>query len=259
MSLLIESIQNPKVKQVLRWREKPASRRKEGVCLVEGAREVERALRSGWDMTACYVREGVDFGFSGMRMRPLACMAEVFEKMVVRQRGVDVLGIFQTPQHRLTDLTWPENPLILILDGLEKPGNLGAILRTADATGVHAVVLSSVQCDAYSPESIRNSLGGIFHVPLVDASRSEVQTWLDREKIPVFQLHLHGSQSPYTTDLTGPLALVLGSEDRGLDGSWNILPGSRLKLPMTGVVDSLNVSVTAGVILYEVVRQRAQK
>ncbi len=257
MSLLIESIQNPKVKQVLRWREKPATRRKEGICLVEGAREVERALRSGWEMSGCFVRDGVTFGHPGMRMRPLNCQTEVFEKMVVRQRGVEVLGIFQTPQRRLSELEWPANPLLLILDGLEKPGNLGAILRTADATGVHAVILSSLQCDAYSPEAIRNSLGGIFHVPMVDASRSEVQSWLDREKIPVFQLHLHGSANPYLTDLTGPLALVLGAEDRGLDGSWNMLQGGRLKLPMVGVVDSLNVSVTAGVILYEVLRQRA--
>jgi RNA methyltransferase, TrmH family len=242
MSLVIESIQNPKVKQVLRWREKPASRRKEGLCLVEGAREVERALLSGWELTACFEREGVDFGHPGMRMRPLACQAEVFEKMVVRQRGVDVLGIFR----------------ILVLDGVEKPGNLGAILRTADAAGVDAVVLSSVQCDAYSPESIRNSLGGIFHVPLVDATRTEVQMWLDRNKIPVYQLHLQGSSSPYATDLMGSVAIVLGAEDTGLDGSWNMLPGGRLKLPMAGVVDSLNVSVTAGVILYEVLRQRGR-
>ncbi|HAG06111.1 MAG TPA: rRNA methyltransferase [Cryomorphaceae bacterium] len=258
MSLVIESIQNPKVKQVLRWREKPASRRKEGLCLVEGAREVERALLSGWELTACFEREGVDFGHPGMRMRPLACQAEVFEKMVVRQRGVDVLGIFRTPQRTLADLTFPANPLILVLDGVEKPGNLGAILRTADAAGVDAVVLSSVQCDAYSPESIRNSLGGIFHVPLVDATRTEVQMWLDRNKIPVYQLHLQGSSSPYATDLTGSVAIVLGAEDTGLDGSWNMLPGGRLKLPMAGVVDSLNVSVTAGVILYEVLRQRGR-
>lgn len=259
MSLIVESLQNAKVKQILRWREKSSARRKDGVCLVEGAREVQRALKSGWIIKECYTRPEVDFAEPGMRMRPLACSNEVFEKMVLRQRGVDVLAVFEIQQWTLDQVELDENSMILVLDGIEKPGNVGAILRTANAAGVNLVLTSSLQCDVYAAEVIRNSLGGIFDVQLVDGDRTEIQQWLMNQKIPVLQMHLGASKSPYEMDLTGPIAVVFGSEDRGLDGSWNMLPGERIKLPMLGIVDSLNVSVSAGVLLFEAGRQRSIK
>lgn len=256
MTLVIESLQNAKVKQVLRWREKSSARRKDGICLVEGAREVQRALKSGWILKECYTRVDVEFAESGMRMRALACSDEVFEKMVLRQRGVDVLGIFEIQLKTLGEITLGENPMILVLDGIEKPGNVGAILRTANAAGVDLVLASSLHCDLYSPEVIRNSLGGIFDLDIVDLDRHEIQRWLADQRIPVLQMHLSADHSPYELDLKSGFAVVFGSEDRGLDGSWNMLKGGRMKLPMQGVVDSLNVSVSAGVLLYEAVRQR---
>jgi RNA methyltransferase, TrmH family len=119
------------------------------------------------------------------------------------------------------------------------------------------VIGSSLQCDPFCPEVVRNSLGGIFHTPFVVSERDYVQAWLADHRWPVYQLHLSGQRSPQEVDLTQSAVLVMGAEDKGLDGSWSMLKGDRIKLPMRGLVDSLNVSVTAGIVLFEAVRQRA--
>ena len=257
MNFIIESHQNPKVKQLIRWREKPAARRKEGIAIVEGSREIERALTSGWKMRECYTKADAHFSHDKMNLRPMPCSEDIFEQIAVRTRGVDVLAVFEVPSIGLSDVILPERPLILILDNLEKPGNVGAILRSADAAVVDLVIGSSLQCDPFCPEVVRNSLGGIFHTPFVVSERDYVQAWLADHRWPVYQLHLSGQRSPQEVDLTQSAVLVMGAEDKGLDGSWSMLKGDRIKLPMRGLVDSLNVSVTAGIVLFEAVRQRA--
>jgi TrmH family RNA methyltransferase len=250
----IESTQNPKFKTMLRWREKSSARRKDGICLVEGLREVERALDSGWTPILALHRDGVELA---QGLRSFTCAPAVFDRLVIRKGSAEVLVAFEPKRWTLDTLTLPQDALVLVADGTEKPGNLGAMLRTANATGVDAVIASSTLSDLYAPEVVRNSLGGLFGTPVVEAPRAEVQNWLRAESFTSFQLHLDGAESPYATDLKGRVALVLGAEDQGLDTSWNEAAPHRLKLPMQGVVDSLNVSVATGVILYEALRQRS--
>ncbi len=251
----IESTQNPKFKTMLRWREKSSARRKDGLCLVEGLREVERALASGWTPILALHRDGVETPAS---LRSFACTPAVFDRLVVRKGSAEVLVAFEPKRWTLKTLALPQDALVLVADGTEKPGNLGAMLRTANATGVDAVIAASTLSDLYAPEVVRNSLGGLFGSPTVEAPREEVQEWLQSQGFTSYQMHLEGAQSPYETDLTGRVALVLGAEDQGLDRSWDVAAPHRLKLPMQGVVDSLNVSVAAGVILYEALRQRSE-
>lgn len=249
----IESTQNPKFKTMLRWREKSSVRRKEGICLVEGLREVKRALASGWTPVLSLHRDGIE---APSGVRSYSCSSVVFDRLVVRKGSAEVLVAFEPKRWTLETLELPANALLLVADGTEKPGNLGAMLRTANAVQVDAVIASSTQSDLYAPEVVRNSLGGLFGTPVVEASREQVQDWVQAQGFASYQLHLDGAESPYETDLTGRVALVLGAEDQGLDASWDAAAPHRLKLPMAGVVDSLNVSVAAGIILYEALRQR---
>lgn len=249
----IESTQNPKFKTMLRWREKSSARRKAGICLVEGLREVERALASGWNPVLAMHREG---SLVPSSLHSFSCMPSVFDRLVVRRGTAEVLVAFEPKKWTLSALSLPQDAFILVADGTEKPGNLGAMLRTANAVGVHAVLAASTEVDAYAPEVVRNSLGGLFATPVVEAPRQEIQRWLVAHEVQTFQLHLEGGISAYAVDFKGRVALVLGAEDQGLDPSWDEVAPSRIKLPMKGIVDSLNVSVAAGVVLYEALRQR---
>lgn len=251
--MVIESTQNPKFKTMLRWREKSSARRKEGICLVEGLREVDRALAAGWKVVLALHRENLDVPGA---LRSFSCTSAIFDRLVVRKGTAEVLVAFEPKTWRLEDLVLRENALVLVADGTEKPGNLGAILRTANAVQVDAVIASSTSLDVYGPEVVRNSLGGLFATPFVEAPREEVQEWLLAKGFKSFQMHLEGAESPYHTDLNGRTALIVGAEDQGLDATWDHAAPHRLKLPMAGVVDSLNVSVAAGIILYEALRQR---
>lgn len=255
--LQLDSTQNPKVRQLIRYREKSALRRKDAVVLVEGVRELERAVMAGWKLRQTFWEPttvqipdwAVDHG------QHFRCASAVYEKLVVRENGAGAVGLVAQPDAELDALRLPAEPWVLVLDGLEKPGNVGAILRTADAVGVDAVVFSSLDCDPYSPQSVRNSTGALFNLQLASASRDEVQHWLASHGITPFALHLEGAIPHHDVNWTKASAMVLGPEDRGLEASWG--GAERVKIPMNGSVDSLNVSVAAAVVLYEGLRQRS--
>jgi len=164
--------------------------------------------------------------------------------------------VVRIPPMRLDDLALPDDPLIVVIEAVEKPGNLGAVLRSADGAGVDALIAASPRTDLMNPNAIRASAGTIFSVPLASASTDEVVDWLGRRSIPIVAT-LVDAETPYTdADLTGPLAIAFGSEATGLTAPWRT-PGVRgIRLPMLGIADSLNVSVSAAVVLYEARRQR---
>jgi TrmH family RNA methyltransferase len=163
--------------------------------------------------------------------------------------------LVEQPSAALENLVLPAKPWIMVLDGLEKPGNVGAILRTAESVGVDAVLFSSLECDPYSPQSVRNSTGALFQLQLASAPRQEIQEWLAKQQIKPYALHLEGAKPHHEVNWTEACAMVMGSEDRGLDTSWSTI--DRVVIPMRGKVDSLNVSVAAAVVLYEGLRQRS--
>ncbi len=180
----------------------------------------------------------------------------VFEKLAFGQRAEGVLGVAEMPRPTLASLTLPERAVVAVLEGVEKPGNVGAVLRSADAAGVAAVILADARTDLYNPNAIRASLGTIFTVPVCTATSDEVLVWLRQQRLAIFAARVDGSM-PYTAaDFRGPTAVVLGSEASGLSPAWTAGDIKPIRLPMLGAADSLNVSVTAAVLFYEALRQR---
>jgi TrmH family RNA methyltransferase len=160
------------------------------------------------------------------------------------------------PDFGLADLVLPENPLVAIVEGVEKPGNLGAVIRSADGAGVSAVIVADQLTDLYNPNAIRASLGTVFTVPVCSAPTEEVLDWLRNREIPVFAAHVDGAESYAEVDLRPPAAIVLGAEAQGLSDAWGAADITPIQLPMLGVADSLNVSTAAAVLFYEALRQR---
>jgi len=257
--IYIESLQNERIKKLVHWLNKPAMRKRDQVFLVEGEREITRAIRSGYHLKDLFVSEESELINIFKVNNPILCSKEVFAKLVIRDGTVKSLAVFLRPKNGLADLKLSKTPFLLIIDGIEKPGNIGALMRTANATAVDAVVFSSLKCDPLSSHSIRNSLGGIFNTPWFESNSSEVQKFLSNNNLKCYLMDPNGKDLSFDVDLEGPCAIVLGSEDKGLGESWENNNLQKLKIPMNGIVDSLNVSVAGAVMLYEVLRQRRSK
>jgi TrmH family RNA methyltransferase len=264
----ITSLHNPRIKDVLRLQDKAAERRRQGLTLVEGYRELANARQAGWQVATLFVCEELAGDEITRQLaeparlvpRPyeyLPVSAAVFAKLAVRERSDGVLALLRTPSRTLADLELPENPLIIVLEAVEKPGNLGAILRTADAAPAHAVLVGDPRTDLYNPNVIRASLGGIFTVPTVAAPMVEILAFLREKGIRTFAAALADDAKSYTaTNFSGPTALVLGTEADGLTPATREACDATVIIPMRGVLDSLNVSVAAAVLTFEAVRQR---
>ncbi|MGI4824094.1 MAG: TrmH family RNA methyltransferase [Janthinobacterium lividum] len=266
----ITSLQNPRIKEVLRLQEKAAERRRQGVTLVEGYRELTNARQANWALVTLFVcAELAGDEITQQLLEPsllvprpyefLSVSAAVFAKLAVRERSDGVLAVLRTPRRTLADLALPPNPLVLVLEAVEKPGNLGAILRTADAAPAHAVLVGDPRTDLYNPNVIRASLGGIFTVPTVAAPMPEVLAFLKDKGIRTFAAALADNAKDYTAaNFSGPTALVLGTEADGLTPATREACDETVIIPMRGVLDSLNVSVAAAVLTFEAVRQRGR-
>ena len=264
----ITSLHNPRIKDVLRLQEKSAERRRQGLTLVEGYRELANARQAGWAVATLFVCEELAgpeithalLGPAQLVPRPyeyLPVSAAVFAKLAVRERSDGVLAVLRTPSRTLVDLQLPENPLVIVLEAIEKPGNLGAILRTADAAPAHAVLVGDPRTDLYNPNVIRASLGGIFTVPTVAAPIIEILAFLKEKGIRTFAAALADDAKSYTAcNFSGPTALVLGTEADGLTPAARQACDETIIIPMRGILDSLNVSVAAAVLTFEAVRQR---
>lgn len=264
----ITSLHNPRIKEVLRLQDKAAERRRQGLTLVEGYRELTNAQAAGWAVATLFVCEelaGNDLTHALLaptRLEPrpyeyLPVSAAVFAKLAVRERSDGVLAVLHTPRRTLAGLGLPANPLLLVLEAVEKPGNLGAILRTADAAPAHAVLVGDPRTDLYNPNVIRASLGGIFTVPAVAAPMAEILAFLREKSIRTFAAALSDEAKSYAnTSFSGPTALVLGTEADGLTPATRQACDETIIIPMRGVLDSLNVSVAAAVLTFEAVRQR---
>ena len=242
---VITSVENQRVKDVLRLR-KSRERRDSGLFVAEGRREVERAIAAGLTVTEIFVAPELiaDWPHSHTEVTP-----RVLAKMAYRAEPEGVLAIVEAP-HR----TLPDNAtLILVAVGIEKPGNLGAMARTADAAGADALLVADAQADPWNPNAIRASTGAVFTLPIVEASREQVQA-LPLQKIAAM---VAADMTPADVDLTHPTALIVGAEDTGLDAQWQQAADAKVAIPMKGhTVDSLNASNAAAILLYETLRQR---
>ena len=256
----ITSPDNPKVKEAARLRDR-RGRKKSGRFLVEGAREVEKALAAGLRPETVFLVEALTAGSSvaaaavASAERSFAVTTPVYAKLAVREERDGLLAVFPVPPHRPERLHLPRKALLLAASGIEKPGNVGALLRSADAFGVDAFAMEG-GTDLWNPNVVRASLGCVFTVPLATFSPGELLPWLRRTGARLVAATPDGDVAPADVDLRGPTAIVLGSEERGVGPELLEAADVRLRIPMRGAADSLNVSVTAGIVLYEADRQR---
>ncbi len=259
----ITSPKNPRIRHAVALRERRA-RETAGLTLVDGLRELERALAGGAAPVEVFVdlarlgeagREAIaDARDAGALILPTSGPA--LDRLAYGDRSEGVVATVPIPDLSLAALRLPDDPLVVVLEGVEKPGNLGAVLRTADGAGADAMILADPRTDLFNPNAIRASLGAIFAVPLAAAPSADVQAELARRGIAVVTARVDAPDLYTDADLTGPLAIVLGSEADGLTDRWPSPPARPVRLPMLGVGDSLNVSIAAAVLLYEARRQR---
>jgi TrmH family RNA methyltransferase len=260
MHFTITSTQNPKVKSLLAL-EKPRERRKQGLFVIEGKKEIGMALDAGYKIGNLFFCDEIiqaseleSLGASDKLLVPVS--KEVFDKIAVRENSGGVLAVAEQKAHRLEQLKISPNPLILILEGVEKPGNLGAILRTADAAGVDAVIICDPQTDFYNPNVIRSSIGCIFTKQLASATSAETIEWLKQKNIKIYCTYLQASKPYHTIDYMKPSAIVMGTESTGLSEIWIKNADANIIIPMQGKIDSMNVSTAAAVVVFEAKRQR---
>ena len=261
----ITSLQNPRVKDAVRLRQRRPREQQQRI-LIDGARELERAMQAGVRLDEVFVCEALcdsDEAWRVLQVLPSGDAAvwhvtvEVFAKLAYGERADGLLGIAATPATGLQDLPpLPTCPLVAVLEGVEKPGNIGAVLRTADAAGVSAVILADGRTDLFNPNAIRASLGTVFTVPVAEASTDETLAWLREQGLKIVAAQVEAADSYALVSYRQPTAIVLGAEDRGLSKAWTSADITPVRLPMLGAADSLNVSATAAVLFYEALRQR---
>ena len=262
-SLLITSTKNDRIKSLQKL-EKSSERRERGVFLIEGEREIQKAINSGIKITeAYYCPQLVSIDkvqhLLGNEVLLTAVSTHVYEAVAYRENKDGVIAIATIRSFNLVDIPFAESPLLIVLESVEKPGNLGAILRTADAAGVDGVIVCDPKTDIYNPNVIRSSIGCVFTTPVVTCTNQEALSFLKEKNINSLATTPYSSNFYFSENLTQGIAIVMGSEADGLSKFWIDNASSQTKVPMLGQADSLNVSVCLAVVVYEAVRQRFGK
>ncbi|MCS6833854.1 MAG: RNA methyltransferase [Flammeovirgaceae bacterium] len=261
----ITSLQNSFVKQVVTWQEKAKERKRDEKIVIEGLKEIEKALRAGYlpeTMVFCAEKISLEeikeqLPFSVLEQATwIEVSLEVFAKMAYREDSKNLLMISTPKNHELSLLRISSCPLLIVLEAVEKPGNLGAILRTADAAGVDALIVCDNQTDLYNPNVIRASVGCVFTVPVAVASSSEAIRWLKEKNIQICCTALSAAKPYHLADFRLPTAIVLGTEATGLTTQWLQASDANIIIPMSGYADSLNVSTSCAIVVFEAKRQR---
>lgn len=263
--LAITSATNPRVKAAVRLRDR-RERETTGLTIVDGAREIGRALDAGVEIVDAFVSDGVAPSAEAEAVvrrlratsRSVASVSDaVIAKVAFGDRSDGMVAVARVATLALEDLVLPADPLVVVAESVEKPGNLGAIVRSADGAGADAVIAADPLTDPFNPNAIRASLGTIFRLPIASASSAATLDWLEARAIVTIATRVDAPTLYSDVDLRGPIAIVVGSEAGGLTSAWIGSRVTPVRIPMLGGADSLNVSVATAVLLYEAVRQRA--
>lgn len=257
----IESVQNPFIKSLVQLQEKAKVRKQEGKFLIEGKREIELALKGGYEIeTIIFLPEIISEnqlnGITNKEINIVEISKEVYQKLAYRDTTEGLLAVAKTKKLNLSELKLSKNPLILVAEAIEKPGNLGAILRTADAANIDAVIIANPKTDLYNPNIVRSSVGCLFTRQIATGTSEEVVQFLKENNINFYSATLQNSNSYHVEDYTQPTALVVGTEATGLTEIWRTESTQNIVIPMQGEIDSMNVSVAAAILLFEAKRQR---
>jgi TrmH family RNA methyltransferase len=266
----LTSTQNARVKDLIHLRERRA-RDKEGLFLIEGYRELMRANDAKWPITEVFFCRELFLGdneptlLSNLQTRGaklFSCSEPVFRKMSYRDRPDGLIAIAKQ-QHptlaTLADKLKKSSPLFVVAESIEKPGNLGTILRTADATATDALIVCDRCTDIFNPNVVRASVGTLFTVPVVEAGGEETLQWLKQNNVAILAATPAATEEYTDVDMQGPLAIVVGTEQLGLTSMWMANADIQVRIPMLGIADSLNVAMATALMLYEALRQRKQK
>jgi TrmH family RNA methyltransferase len=257
----ITSAQNPFIKSLVLLQEKAKARKQSGTFLIEGIREIELAIKGNYELeTILICPELTDLSNNLIIQKSnnpiIEISKEVYQKLAYRDTTEGIIAVAKTKSHQLSDLQLPENPLILVMESIEKPGNIGAMLRTCDAAKVDAVIIANPKTDLYNPNMVRSSVGCLFTNQIATASTEETIDFLQQNNINFYSATLQNSTSYHTQNFTKPTALVVGTEATGLTEPWREKATQNIIIPMQGEIDSMNVSVAAAILLFEAKRQR---
>lgn len=259
---MITSLQNPAIKNIMKL-SKIKERKEQQLFVSEGARELFLALQSGYSVKAVYVcPEMLDKSkypdvLNTVPEEILFTISQgVFAKIAYRENSDGIVALLKPKSHGLKDIRLSNNPFLILLESVEKPGNLGAILRTADAAAADAVIVCDPHTDLYNPNVIRSGVGGLFAMQTALCTSEEALSWLQEHRISVYAAELQAAEFYQNVDFKIPSAIVMGTEADGLTGFWLKNATRRIKIPMRGKIDSLNVSVSAAILTFEAMRQR---
>lgn len=260
---MITSLQNPKVKEVVKLRDR-RSRDEAGSFIIEGYRELKRALDAGRQIDTLFYCPELFLGSNEEALKKqckaalhLECTREVFAKISYRDRPDGLLAVAPQVHLKLADLKLKKIPFLVVAESIEKPGNLGTILRSCDAAGVDGVIVCDPTTDIHNPNVVRSSVGTLFTLPVVEAGAEETLAYLKKNHIAIVAATPHAKVEFTEADFKVPLAIVVGTEQYGLTENWMKSADIAVRIPMFGVADSLNVASATTLLLYEVVRQRS--
>ena len=257
----ITSPQNPFIKSLIQLQEKAKVRRQTGTFLIEGQREIQLARKGGYDIETILflpemLTESEVRSLAGRTAELIEINKEVYQKLAYRDTTEGIIAIAFSKRQSLEDLKLGDNPLILVAEAPEKPGNIGALLRTADAARLDAVIIANPKSDLYNPNIIRSSVGCLFTNQVATGTTEEVISFLKSKNVSIYCATLQDSTQYHTIDYTSPTALVVGTEAIGLSYEWRDASTKNIIIPMHGEIDSMNVSVAAAILLFGAKRQR---
>lgn len=262
MNKIISSPQNPLIKRLALLKDKSRERKKTNTFLIEGKRELSLAIKGGYTIETLLFypdlfSESEAQAMSRYGIEIIEISKDVFQKLAHRDTTEGIIALVKSKIHDLEALRFTsKNPLILVAEAPEKPGNIGALLRTADAANVDAVIIANPKSDLYNPNIIRSSVGCVFTTEIAMASTKETIAFLKKYSFNIFSAILQESEPYHTQDYTLPTAIVVGTEATGLTQNWREAATKNISIPMQGVIDSMNVSVAAGILIFEAKRQR---
>lgn len=256
MTEYITSSANPKFKRLIALLQKSSERRESALFTVEGVREISHCIEAGYKPNCIFFCPDIVSEETLPQCRHFALSAGLYAKAAYREGTEGAIGVFQAIEHTLSSLHLKDNPLIAVLESVEKPGNLGAVLRTCDAAGADALIICDPRTDLYNPNLIRASIGAVFTVPTAVCTTAQAITFLKSKGIRILTAQLQDSSLYYDCPMTKGTAIVMGTEATGLSDQWRQAADAHIRIPMLGKLDSLNVSVSAAILLYEAVRQR---
>lgn len=247
------------VKSIVELKFKAAKRKEQGLCIIEGQKELEIAVASGLVIEKLLLEKNLELSNPSLRdtaLEVFECSSEVMEKIAIRDVKSSIIAVARASYLQLSNVKLSENPFVLILENIEKPGNLGSLFRTADAANVDVIICTDMKTDIYNHNVVRNSLGCVFSKQIVSCTNQEALDFCKKNNIEIYTTYLHTDKFYYQEDFNSPTALLFGTESTGVSDFWISNTKHKIKIPMLGKIDSMNVANSTSILLYEVVRQR---